>query len=336
MSTITISKWPALTIATFATAIFTGILFGFAAAGWPTIGVGDDKKGEHIHQNCYQDFEDNPDCLCERPRGEKPGDVWFAQPVNTVSNIGFVIVGLSIAYVSDTRRFPSPDWWTSRNNLMTQTKLYPTVYSTLVSIMGPGSAFLHASFLKWGQQIDILCMMNIGTFLVIYGLVRNLDLTQITAVLLQSSIMTGLTLWTVLFTPSVLQSRTAFASLLLAAGVLEGIIRLQQYWKKWIKKEAPTSATDLRLLLGAIGTAGLAIIIWIPSKTGGPLCDPDSLFQGHAVWHVLCAIALGFLFLYALSERQCFEKVSPPLDASTETEEFHKVDLVTGDEENGL
>ena len=27
-------------------------------------------------------------------------------------------------------------------------------------------------------------------------------------------------------------------------------------------------------------------------RTGGPLCDPDSLLQGHALWHVLSAAAL--------------------------------------------
>lgn len=31
------------------------------------------------------------------------------------------------------------------------------------------------------------------------------------------------------------------------------------------------------------------------SRTGGPLCDPDALLQGHAVWHVAAAAALVVL-----------------------------------------
>jgi hypothetical protein len=27
-------------------------------------------------------------------------------------------------------------------------------------------------------------------------------------------------------------------------------------------------------------------------------CDPHSLLQGHAIWHVLSAICLGFAFLH--------------------------------------
>lgn len=38
--------------------------------------------------------------------------------------------------------------------------------------------------------------------------------------------------------------------------------------------------------------AGLAV--YRLSRTGGPLCDPDSLLQGHAAWHVLSAAAAGW------------------------------------------
>jgi len=37
---------------------------------------------------------------------------------------------------------------------------------------------------------------------------------------------------------------------------------------------------------------GLAVYRF--SRTGGPLCDPDSLLQGHAAWHVLSAVAAGW------------------------------------------
>ena len=38
--------------------------------------------------------------------------------------------------------------------------------------------------------------------------------------------------------------------------------------------------------------AGLAV--YRLSRTGGSLCDPDSLLQGHAAWHVLSAAAAGW------------------------------------------
>ena len=34
------------------------------------------------------------------------------------------------------------------------------------------------------------------------------------------------------------------------------------------------------------------------------LCSPESLLQGHAAWHLLCAGATVCLYGYALSERE--------------------------------
>jgi hypothetical protein len=37
-----------------------------------------------------------------------------------------------------------------------------------------------------------------------------------------------------------------------------------------------------------VGAAG----VHVASRTGGPLCRPDSRLQGHAAWHALSALAL--------------------------------------------
>ncbi|MGH8973993.1 MAG: hypothetical protein ACRD0C_12420 [Acidimicrobiia bacterium] len=42
---------------------------------------------------------------------------------------------------------------------------------------------------------------------------------------------------------------------------------------------------------GACGAAGLAV--YVMGRTGGPLCRPESLWQPHAAWHALSAVALG-------------------------------------------
>jgi hypothetical protein len=45
----------------------------------------------------------------------------------------------------------------------------------------------------------------------------------------------------------------------------------------------------------SIGAAAFSL-----SRTAGPLCDPGSWFQGHGVWHVLTAAALGLWAVTAL------------------------------------
>jgi hypothetical protein len=43
--------------------------------------------------------------------------------------------------------------------------------------------------------------------------------------------------------------------------------------------------------------------VWIPSHTGGLLCDPDSLLQGHAAWHLLDAGAVACIYQFYRSEQ---------------------------------
>jgi hypothetical protein len=46
----------------------------------------------------------------------------------------------------------------------------------------------------------------------------------------------------------------------------------------------------------------VASVIWNASQHG--LCDPHSLLQGHAAWHLLCAVSAYFLFRFYASERE--------------------------------
>ena len=62
------------------------------------------------------------------------------------------------------------------------------------------------------------------------------------------------------------------------------------------------------MLLSTI-TFVIAAVIWHFSKTGNILCYEYSLIQGHAVWHILDALALYFLFRYYVSEKEnCYGK----------------------------
>ncbi|MET7419424.1 hypothetical protein [Dactylosporangium sp. NPDC005555] len=53
---------------------------------------------------------------------------------------------------------------------------------------------------------------------------------------------------------------------------------------------------------GAIASILAAFAIWNAAKAW--LCDPDSLIQGHAAWHLLCAVSVYLLYRYYASERR--------------------------------
>lgn len=46
----------------------------------------------------------------------------------------------------------------------------------------------------------------------------------------------------------------------------------------------------------ALIVGGAAIVVNLLTRTGAPLCRPDSLLQGHGAWHVLTAAALALWF----------------------------------------
>jgi hypothetical protein len=53
------------------------------------------------------------------------------------------------------------------------------------------------------------------------------------------------------------------------------------------RRRLPVQAA--RILGTAAGLLVVASVINLLGRTDGPLCDPDGVFQGHAVWHVLTA-----------------------------------------------
>lgn len=69
-----------------------------------------------------------------------------------------------------------------------------------------------------------------------------------------------------------------------AAAVITEIIVYRSGRRRFSRRVA-------RLLIAVAVLLTAAGIINILGRTGGPICDPDSYFQGHAFWHVLTATA---------------------------------------------
>lgn len=53
--------------------------------------------------------------------------------------------------------------------------------------------------------------------------------------------------------------------------------------------------SERRPISWAVSLLAVGSLVGTLSRAGGPLCVPDSLWQGHAVWHVLAAMALVIL-----------------------------------------
>ena len=69
--------------------------------------------------------------------------------------------------------------------------------------------------------------------------------------------------------------------LIAVAAAIALVVTRRPRWPRW--RRTTISAGTVLLVAGSIG---------VLSRSGGPLCSPESLVQGHAFWHVGAAIAL--------------------------------------------
>lgn len=216
-------------------------------------------------------------CFCEAIRAGT-----IAQPANTWSNLGFVILGLLV--IAQARSDAGRGQHTS---LITQRTAYGAVYGGTCIVIGLGSLFYHASLTFAGQFCDVMGMYLFAVFVLLYALTRWSPLGERTFVAGYVGLNAVLA-YLLVNVPSV--RRWLFAVVLLAALALEARAR------------RASAAIDAGYLRAAVFAMAVAFGIWILDITK-VLCAPQSWLQGHALWHLLCATAAGLAYLYYRSER---------------------------------
>ncbi|WP_265443201.1 ceramidase domain-containing protein [Flexivirga meconopsidis] len=214
--------------------------------------------------------------FCEAAR-----DSLVRQPANTWSNLGFVVAGLVIAARAAAPGRP-PTW-------------LATGFACLVVLLGPGSAAMHATQTAAGGRLDVLSMFLVASFAASYMVMR---VVRGGATVFVACFVAGLVLCEIaervpgevpLF---MTWANVAFGGLLLAAAVGELALHHRQ-----------GPRTDLRWGVAALAALATAFAVWSMAKDGGPLCRPHSLLQGHALWHLMCAVAAWCLYRLWASER---------------------------------
>jgi len=231
-------------------------------------------------------------CFCEVIRG---GTV--RQVANTWSSLAFVLVAFWVLGVALCDRNASKisngagslDGMrrTRGPSVMSARPVYPVVFAFALCVVGLGSAFYHASLTFAGQFVDVFGMYLIGTFVLVYNVGRLRPMTDSVAV--GAYLLLNVVLGTALYAVPVLR-RYAFAVVLLAALAVEYRVGRRD-----------GTQSDVRYLVGALAALVAAFAVWVLDITR-VVCQAESVVQGHAVWHMLGAVACGGVFAYYRSE----------------------------------
>jgi hypothetical protein len=249
-------------------------------------------------------------CFCENaPAVRAVFDGGFAvQPSNTLSTLGLSFIGLAIL---GFLVFSDPP---AQQNLMTTTYFFALCYAAMTIILGPFSMMLHLGLRNWGGWFDSLSLYVWFGFVACYAFFRFIlsciGITPETFPVWSRYLF--LVAWIVtiavpaaLTTPGGVMDSTWWYLILGGLALAgEGLLWL---WNVLGLTNSPATSwsSDLPFdtggktwfLAGGI-TFFLALTIWLLSFTRKPLCFPDSWFQGHAVFHLLSAVAAACLYKY--------------------------------------
>ena len=211
------------------------------------------------------------------------------QPVNAFTNLAYIIIGIYILiYIFHTRSNQQ------KTDHITGLPRKIFILFGLASIaVGIGSFIYHAGFTFLGMELDDDTMYLIGSFMLFWGLAHIQTINVKRFLFLYLSLNTGLELL-IYFFPVV--RGFLFGLLVLGSILIDRLI---------IKSQRTTS--QIKYLVWGVGLFTLGYLVWIPDYTK-LICVPNSIIQGHAIWHVLTAIAILMIFFYMDSEYRQVQK----------------------------
>ncbi len=212
-------------------------------------------------------------CFCELPR---VGSL-IVQPTNSWSSYGYAFAGFLMIILSQGRE------WASRFH-----RHAAAWFGVTAIFVGLGSVLLHATLTLWGQFADVMGMYLVSGFMLVSAIARWRKMSARSAVILYLGVVAGL-LAVLYLVPEV--RRSLFSVILLAAIAVEMIFTRPR-----------RRGVRVSYYLLGIFTKAVAFGTWNLDQHG-IVCAPESVFQGHAVWHLLGATSLWFTFLYYRSER---------------------------------
>ena len=269
------------------------------------------------------------------------------EPVNTISNLGYIGVGLFILW-----RLPNHP--KVGKNPMVSHDLFPIIYAVGAIYIGVGSFAMHGTNTHFGTTMDWTGMLFFISFPVYYNMSRIYSWSK------QTFLKVFITVFVITVLFDVYASGTDFViwydysgtknlrprhltrgylwSLYIGVWIIQEcknisnnnlvlMISIPVLACLVLSVDAPLAQITILCLLFAgiaygmhiyggvsisrtynpylwlgAGSYVLGNMLWRLGRQGSSTCDPDSLLQYHALWHILTAISVLYFYLYFTTE----------------------------------
>lgn len=203
---------------------------------------------------------------------------WVAEPANTWSNVAFLIAAAAL-------------WWVNRSDPSRTVRFWaPATFW-----VGMTSLVYHASVAFVTQVFDFWGMYFFFGLVLILNLVRMGTLSKQRLFPVLWAVIFGLTAFTVLVAKAGLPVQGIIGVMLV------GILATEVIASR--RSATPVKHTYLFASLALIVVAGS----FSASDASRAWCDPTShVFQGHAIWHVICAVSIAAAHVHYRQFRALF------------------------------
>lgn len=199
----------------------------------------------------------------------------IVQPANAWSNLAFLVVGVLLAFLSRKEQ-----------------NLLPKLFGPLAIFIGLASFMYHASYTFVGQMLDLLSMFLLISFILIVDLRRTAWPFFSTGNSIVLFIVLNIVSTAVMYFVRVIGGFNI--GILIFALQVALVLILEVYL---LTKSHFTSR--MIYLLGALAIAAAGCVVWVYDYKR-IWCDAATFhfINGHAVWHVLTAISLLFIYYH--------------------------------------
>lgn len=210
------------------------------------------------------------------------------EPANTVSNLGFVAAGLASAWLLWAKKFRK------NKNPFTRNIFVAVLFCSLAILLAFGSASMHATETELGGNLDLLSMYLLAGFALAYAVREYFGwgwgafaaVFALAVLFCEAAGLDHRVLPVIDYAGD-----AAFGVLIVLIVVFETLNSLRPNVKR-------DNAWGLYALISFLAAFG----IWNFGKNECTFCRPDSWLQPHALWHLLFALAIFFLFRLYVSQ----------------------------------
>jgi len=227
-------------------------------------------------------------------------DELIRQPSNTWSNLGFLAVGLftltlGIHDLKYAERKKS-------DNFLVRYPIFSIMFGASAIYLFIGSFFYHASLTEFFQKLDQTGMCSLAVMVLVFNLYKIFPVLRIKGTYKSShGLMIAIGVGINYFIYATLYK----ININLLFPLLITVVFLTScYYLLFISKEHYFT----NYMWAAFSILMLSAAIWILDRTS-VVCNPTSIFQGHALWHLLNSASILFIYLYYRSGTVPLDKV---------------------------